>query len=191
LREYFGGTISGQEEYRAIAGFNLGYFSPNAKNKDPMVSPDAYESSSIEEHYAVNMEYFLMDSEYQCRRPALFQYFSKHFNLNPFPEVTCAKKTTFRLGSGQLFEVDPARVASVDYFLADAGDDFSSKWGHAMYRIVQCAPHRKAVNAECRFDHAYHVVLSARANVDDVVLSMMKGIFGGYSSQLFVIPLSN
>jgi hypothetical protein len=190
LREYFGGSISGQEEYRAIAGYSLGLFSSNSKNTDPMVSPDAYEASSIEEHYAVNMEYFLMDSEYQCRRPALFQYFSKHFKFNPHPEVSCAKKLTFRLSSGQLFDVDPARVSSIDYFLADAGDDFSSKWGHAMYRIVQCAPHRKVVNAECRFDHPYHIILSARANVDDVVLDMLKGFFGGYSSQLFAIPLS-
>jgi hypothetical protein len=190
MREYFGGTISGQEEYRAIAGYNLGFFSSNSKNQDPMVSPDAYETSSIEEHYAVNMEYFLMDSEYQCRRPALFQYFSKHFKFNPFPEVLCAKKMTFRLSNGQLFEVDPTRVASIDYFLADAGDDFSSKWGHAMYRIVQCATHRKVVNAECRFDYASHIILSARANVDDVVIDMLKGFFGGYSSQLFAIPLS-
>jgi hypothetical protein len=36
--------------------------------------PDSYELSSPKEYIAVNMEYFLLDPSYACRRPALYQY---------------------------------------------------------------------------------------------------------------------
>ncbi|HWU44490.1 MAG TPA: hypothetical protein VN132_13660, partial [Bdellovibrio sp.] len=42
-------------------------------------SPDPYEMRSPREMFAVNMEYFLTDPEYKCRRPSLYRVLSKHF----------------------------------------------------------------------------------------------------------------
>ena len=42
-------------------------------------SPDRYELESPVEFVAVNLEYFLLDPAYACRRPALYRYFAAHF----------------------------------------------------------------------------------------------------------------
>jgi hypothetical protein len=64
-----------------------------------------------------------------------------------------------------------------------------SRWGHAMFRLIICAPERKQAGPECLQDVQYHVVLSYRANVEDMVLSYWKGMDGQYPSQLFILPL--
>jgi Mlc titration factor MtfA (ptsG expression regulator) len=46
-------------------------------------SPDIYETSSPLEFVAVNMEYFLLDPSYACRRPSLYRYYKEHFGWAP------------------------------------------------------------------------------------------------------------
>ncbi|MGH8345599.1 MAG: DUF4105 domain-containing protein, partial [Pseudomonas sp.] len=48
-------------------------------NRQIARSPDIYETSSPKEFVAVNMEYFLLDPSYACRRPALYRYYKEHF----------------------------------------------------------------------------------------------------------------
>ena len=48
-------------------------------NRQIARSPDIYEISSPKEFVAVNMEYFLLDPSYACRRPALYRYYEEHF----------------------------------------------------------------------------------------------------------------
>ena len=48
-------------------------------------SPDPYELTSPLEFVAVNLEYFLLDPSYACRRPSLHRYFSEHFGWAPEP----------------------------------------------------------------------------------------------------------
>jgi hypothetical protein len=64
-----------------------------------------------------------------------------------------------------------------------------SRWGHAMLRLVVCAPGH-APGPACRLDLAYHQVLSFRAFVDDVQISSWRGLTGSYPSRLFVLPLA-
>ena len=52
-------------------------------------SPDGYELASPVEFVAVNLEYFLLDPAYACRRPALYHYFAAHFGDEP-PQASCA-----------------------------------------------------------------------------------------------------
>ncbi|MHA6162728.1 DUF4105 domain-containing protein [Pseudomonas sichuanensis] len=155
-------------------------------------SPDSYELSSPKEYIAVNMEYFLLDPSYACRRPALNQYLSEHFGWAP-PQNTCAKALPF-LNAGNDFarqplgEIDPERVYEVDYLLAEANQNLVSRWGHSMLRLVICAPGRPRGPA-CRLDLDQSLVLSYRAFVNDVQLSSWGGLVGAYPSRLFVLPL--
>src|SRR3546814_8886738 len=45
-------------------------------------SPDPYELDSPAEFVAVNLEYFVLDPAYACRRPALHRYFVAHFGAD-------------------------------------------------------------------------------------------------------------
>lgn len=155
-------------------------------------SPDSYELSSPKEFVAVNMEYFLLDPSYACRRPALNQYLRDHFGWAPRQD-TCAKGLSF-LNAGSDFarqplgEIDPERVYEVDYLLAEANQNWVSRWGHSMLRLVICKPGRPR-GPDCRLDLDRHLVLSYRAFVNDVQLSSWDGLIGNYPSRLFVLPL--
>ena len=156
-------------------------------------SPDAYELSNPLEFVAVNLEYFLLDPSYACRRPSLHRYFSQHFDWHPAEVEACADALPI-LNAGHdfartpLIEFDPERVYEVDYLFAEANDAWVSRWGHSMLRLVICAPGRPR-GPDCRLDLDHHLVLSFRAFVGDVQLSSWDGLTGVYPSRLFVLPL--
>ncbi|MHA7116225.1 DUF7844 domain-containing protein [Pseudomonas promysalinigenes] len=161
-------------------------------NAQFMRSPDSYEMSSPKEYIAVNMEYFLLDPSYGCRRPALNQYLRDHFGWAP-QQNTCAKGLPF-INAGSDFarqplgEIDPERVYQVDFLLAEANQNLVSRWGHSMLRLVICKPGRPR-GPDCRLDLDQSLVLSYRAFVNDVQLSSWDGLVGVYPSRLFVLPL--
>jgi hypothetical protein len=164
------------------------------QNRQIVRSPDIYEVSSPKEFVAVNMEYFLLDPTYACRRPALFEYFKAHFDWAPARQQSCAEGLPY-LNAGSDFaktplgKIDPQRVYAVDYLLAEANQNWASRWGHSMLRLVICAPGRP-LGPDCRLDLDQHLVLSYRAFVNDVQLSTWGGLMGQYPSRLFVLPLS-
>lgn len=156
-------------------------------------SPDAYELTNPLEFVAVNLEYFLLDPSYACRRPSLHRYFREHFGWQP-ADVTVCNTGLPILNAGHdfartpLVKLDPQRVYEVDYLFAEANDAWVSRWGHSMLRLVICAPGRPR-GPDCRLDLDHHLVLSFRAFVGDVQLSSWDGLTGVYPSRLFVLPL--
>lgn len=156
-------------------------------------SPDMYEISSPLEFVAVNMEYFLLDPAYACRRPALYDYYKKLFDWAPADKAECPTFYPY-LNAGNDFareplgKLDPERVYEVDYLLAEANQNLVSRWGHSMLRLVICKPGRPR-GPDCRLDLDQHLVLSYRAFVNDLQLSSWAGLTGGYPSRLFVLPL--
>ncbi|MFJ4144234.1 DUF4105 domain-containing protein [Pseudomonas sp. NPDC089734] len=157
-------------------------------------SPDIYETTSPLEFVAVNMEYFLLDPAYACRRPALYAYYKKHFGWAPPQKDDCPAFFPYLnagsdFGREPLGKLDPERVYAVDYLLAEANQNWVSRWGHSMLRLVICKPGRPR-GPDCRLDLDQHLVLSYRAFVGDVQLSSWDGLMGAYPSRLFVLPLA-
>lgn len=164
----------------------------NAKNPFTDRTPDRYELTSPKEFVAVNLEWFLLDPQYACRRPALFRYFAEHFHWQP-ATVECAPGQVFLqadpdFAAAAFEQIDPARIYAVDYLLAEGNDETMSRWGHSMLRLVVCAPGRTP-GPDCRLDLQYHRVLSFRAFVGDVQISGWRGLTGRYPSRLFLLPL--
>lgn len=159
--------------------------------KDVSRSPDPYEYANAQESLAVNMEYLLLDPEYGCRQPARAQFLRGELGM-PAPNLSCTQSRFVVSGrDGSRIDLDPSRVYQIHYLLAEPGKELMSRWGHAMVRLVLCNPSRREVGPECLKDLSHHVVLSYRANVDDLVTSYWKGVQGGYRSQLYVLPLSS
>jgi hypothetical protein len=156
-------------------------------------SPDRYELTSPVEFVAVNLEHFLLDPDYGCRRPDLYQYFAAQFASMP-PQAECAPDLIYlQVGTDAslppVLQLDPERVYAVEYLFAEGNDRPMSRWGHSMLRLVVCAPGR-ARGPDCRLDLQYHQVLSFRAFVDDVQISSWRGLTGSYPSRLYVLPLA-
>ncbi|MDD4976654.1 MAG: DUF4105 domain-containing protein [Bacteriovorax sp.] len=187
---HFGSTqVSGLKSFFKLSDWkrNLLY-QGSSKNLSQKRSIDPYEYKSLEEHYAVNFEYFILDSEYKCKRPSYYLYFQEQFKTSPHADSLCKINTQVRLDDTKnIINIDPERVYRVDYLLASKGDEAISGFGHSMYRLIVCAPFRKTVSAECLKDKLYHVVLSYRANVTDIKSNPLKGLVGKYDSILFML----
>ena len=160
-------------------------------------SPDPEEFKSAEESFAVNFEFFMKDPDFKCRRPSFYKYFSNLLKSSPFDSHDCQMNHTVTLISESSTsdkpivtrEIDPSRIYQVHYLFAGKGKQMMSRWGHAMFRLVLCAPGRP-VGPDCLNDYAYHVVISYRANVEDMHIDYMKGMNGAYASQLFLMNMS-
>jgi len=154
---------------------------------------DAYEATNPRETLAVNMEYFLLDPNFACRKPSLAHFLSQHFQWQPF-KTTCQIPMVYvnsTSGSAkELLSTLPIdRIYEVDFLLADVGTDIESRFGHAMLRLVICAP-GKPLSEDCRKDISSNLVLSFRASVTDFQTSLIKGMTGAYPSRLFILPLT-
>jgi hypothetical protein len=164
------------------------------KNDQYLRTPDAYELSNPREFVAVNLEYFLLDPEYRCRRPGLHDYFSEHFGWAPSATADCAPGLPYLNGGLDvdqpvLGQLDEARIYQVHYLLAEPEGALVSRWGHSMLRVVMCAPGRP-LGPDCLLDVEHHLVLSFRAFVDDLQISSWDGLTGVYPSRLFMLPLA-
>lgn len=204
--DFNNGRISNSMEYIRRAGFKKGLLKVKNKNLQAMRSADLYELVNIAESFAVNMEYFTMDPEFMCRKPSMFDYFSRLLEVDPFPNRNCKISSTVMVSTQQdgyvPVQLDSSRVYRIDYLLASAGKDMMSGFGHSMFRIVMCAPEHldqltnKMIPAtpfgkKCLEDKFYHLIVSYRANVEDSKLSYMKGVFGGYPSLLYILPFAD
>lgn len=161
-------------------------------NQNTTKTPDQYEFENAREAFAVNIEHFLYDPTYKCRRPTFYEYYSKKLKQTPFKNESCKssqKVVTYHLdGAKSLYDLDPERVYEVHYLLAGKGDQAMSRFGHSMYRIVVCAPETKK-GPDCLKDTNYHLVLSFRANIADPQINTLKGLNGEYPSELFIFSL--
>lgn len=162
-------------------------------------SPDRYEFKNSAETFAVNFEYFLYDADYKCRRQTYYEYYSNILGVKPNSDSNCEaiKKIMVTSGISNITKeeslvrnIDFDRLYQVHYLFAGKGTQVMSRFGHAMYRLVFCAP-GKPKGPSCMNDTAYHVVLSFRANVQEVTTSYTKGMNGEYPSQLFFLALTD
>lgn len=186
-------TFSSEPHFRALTYWQDGMFKSKLINQKQIRTPDAYEFSKPQESLAVNFEYFLLDEEYGCRRPGLYHYFQKKLDHDPYPLKNCNASSEIELTTNYnnriisiKHDLDPARVYQIQYLLAGKGSAMMSRWGHAMFKIVLCAPERKTVGPECLQDKSYHIVAGFRARIDTARISSVKGVLGGYPSQIFL-----
>lgn len=198
-------NVSSDYSFVRKAGFKKTILGIRNKNVKALRSEDQYELKNIKESFAVNFEYFVMDSEFMCRRPSMFDYYKKLLKNDPFPNRNCKLNSSVMLTTQQgliPFKLDPKRVYRIDYLLASKGKELSSGFGHAMFRLVVCAPDRidpltmqhlseTPYGKKCENDQLYHVVVSYRANIEGSNENYLKGIFGGYPSILFMLPLTD
>ena len=198
------GIVSSDLKYQKLAGWNhhklfshLFTSRVAPSNEAKLRSPDLYEYSDIREYFAVNMEYFLLDPEYGCRRPTEHTFFVKHFGFNPYPNPGCQINTKVNfhflnanLETNPIADLDPKRVYEIHYLLAKKGASPGGHFGHSMFRFILCDPKRTEVGPECLKDVGHHAVLSFRALSTHARLDPWKALTGQYSSQgfLFYFP---
>lgn len=195
-------SISTKPEFLNLAGFpERGFMIPwrSAVNHLQEASPDPYEWKNPREALAVNMEYFVLDPSFSCRRPGLDRLFREHFGLpQKRRDNTCPLKPQVLINFSTQHEPsvrwetwDFAKLYQIHYLYAGSGAEGSSRFGHAMLRLVFCAPSRTQVGPDCLKDVFAHRVVSFRAAVNQPVVDWWKGLNGDYPAILFLMPFAD
>jgi hypothetical protein len=188
------GRLSRDPRLLDLAGWQVAALRPGRRSRNDFRdrSPDPYELHSPKEFVAVNLEHYLFDPDYACRRPGLAAYFDARFGWTPPARTSCTAGLLFVRDEARSDDphplLDPEHIHEVDYLLAEGNDRPMSRWGHSMLRLVVCAPGRPR-GPDCRLDLQYHLVLSFRAFVGDLQVSSWRGLTGSYPSRLFALPL--
>ncbi len=198
--------LSENPQYRFIAGWNnkkLMYaFWPRA------VQPYEY-AGDTGDHFAYNLEFFLLDPEYACRRPLLHNYISGTLKADPLANVrNCKVNTELLIPKSHAdtdtdpetgiavpvtrthlisYDLNPDHVYNVYYMRASMGGGIGG-FGHSMFRIVVCPPNM-SVSASCDKLIDHDLVINPRANVNQMMLDGARGFFGGYPSQFLASSL--
>jgi len=166
-------------------------------NKNNARSPDIYELKNPAETFAVNFEFFILDRNFQCRRPTYNDFYQKILGSSPFISNECEmnKKITIvsqSIDGKPIFtrDIDSSRIYQIHYLFAGKGKEMMSRWGHAMFRLIICAPGTE-VGPACLQDISNHIVVSYRANVEDMTIDYKKGMDGTYASQLFLMSMAS
>lgn len=201
-------SVSTLPEFMHAAGWpERGFLSRENQyiNQSAEGSANYYEAGSVLESFAVNMEFYLLDPQFQCHRPNLYNFLKDYFNgYTPFPETRCQStrkilisNTDFLFNKDEtkpvyeFVDLDESKLYQIHYFYAGKNNEMMSKFGHGMLRLVFCAPERKTVGPECLKDTKHHIVASFAAFIGDVQINPLDGLFGGYAAHLFMSRLSD
>lgn len=182
------GNISSSTPFLNVALWSSGVFSDSQKNYISLRSPDSYEDLSPAEYFAVNLEHFILDSEYACRRPSLHGFYVELFESDPLAPTRHCKVNTVVPHSFALLPLDlnPDRVYQIHYLIGGKGDSLEGHWGHSMIRIIGCAPQRTAPGPECLEDIAFHTVISFRADPGGIESNHLDLLLGKTPAEAFV-----
>ncbi|MGE3608474.1 MAG: DUF4105 domain-containing protein [Bacteriovoracaceae bacterium] len=192
-------TVSTRPWFLEASGFvfNGILFNTRIHPKGPnQRAVDVYERKNAKEFFAVNLEFFLLDEEFQCRKPFLYEVYAKHFETSPFSNSKCSPEKRVYIydmlgmdSKEAVFDLNPERIYELHYLFAGEGKKAMSRFGHAMLRLVICKPGRER-GPDCVKDIAYHKVISFRALIGDDNISTWKGLTGGYNSSMPIYTLT-
>ncbi|XGC82116.1 DUF4105 domain-containing protein [Bdellovibrio bacteriovorus] len=180
--------VSGSASYRNLSDYKGQRL--HSKNKLPLRLLNEHETDSAREHFAIHFSEFLLNPEFECRKPAFHAFFVGLTGSRPYPSGSCSGISHIFTSTGAWkIDIAPEKVYQVHFLYASKGEEMMSRWGHSMLRLIVCAPFRTTVGPECLTDVAFHLVLSYRANIDDVIINYWDGLTGKYPSQLMAFSM--
>ena len=145
-------------------------------------------AESLGERYARQASEYFVDDQYRCKYPLVARVLESVWD-HEFAAPPCSPLVPFLVsegeGANEVRWVDPARVYAVHLLFAGSSGSTMSRFGHVTLRIVQCAKERTAVDQHCEEDLFDHLSLGFKANIDELDLSLWKGIKGGYAMKLY------
>lgn len=140
------------------------------------------------EAYALHATEYFTDPRYRCKRPLAASVLEAAWGYRRAAN-TCNDLVPFMVAEGEsattIRWINPARVYAVHLLFAGSTGNSMSRFGHVTLRIVMCAKDRVVVDQGCEEDLLDHLSLGFKANIDELDLSVWKGIQGGYAMKLY------
>jgi hypothetical protein len=207
--------ISEKVRYRTLAvgwAGKIGAYTENESAFWPRAVSKYAFAHDVQNHFAHTFEFFILDPTFECRLPNQSEFLVAQLSdgTGESPDLyqsvksgKCAVNTEIRVIENftnemavpfidvSRYDLNPDKVAGVDYFRAGAGTGAASLFGHSMYRVrgvkpdslVEFCEEAKVGLGPC------DLILNHRANPVELRLDQLKGMMGGYPSQLLVSPI--
>jgi Domain of unknown function (DUF4105) len=138
--------------------------------------------------YAFHATEYFVDATYRCRHPLIATMLESVWEFHPEVE-RCSERVPFLVtenGKANAMRwVDPARVYAVHLLFAGEAGSTMSRFGHLSLRIIHCNEDRAIVDQRCEQDLFDHISMGFKANIDEIDLSLWKGVMGGYALKLY------
>lgn len=139
--------------------------------------------------YAFHATEYFSDPAYACKHPLVAQVLTSAWQLDTTSTPPCQPLLPFLVTesehASQVRWVDPARVYAIHLVFAGEAGQSMSRYGHVSMRVIQCHKDRATVDHQCESDLFDHISLGFKANIDEIDLSVWKGVTGGYQLKLY------
>jgi hypothetical protein len=146
------------------------------------------EPELLRDAYAYHATEYFADAAYRCKRPLVAKVLESIWDYAPAPQQ-CNNQFPFLVTEsskpGVVKWVDPSRVYAVHLLFAGESGSTMSRFGHVSLRLIQCNKDRVVVDKECEKDLFDHISLGFKASIDEIDLSLWKGMTGGYALKLY------
>lgn len=188
--------ISQDDKYKNFTANKSSFLqSPKFKIKDSKGSrsPDPYEFKNDKEHFAVNLEFALLDPGYACARPSTYRFISRLIKKKNDEKSKCNVFPVLANAGGiVLRKLDVDKLYQIHYLEASKGEKIESRFGHSMFRLIFCKDKTK-MGDNCLDDISEHIVVSYAANqtTTNPISNALKGLLGGYTTNLFLHAFSD
>ncbi|MBC86141.1 MAG: hypothetical protein CL677_03090 [Bdellovibrionaceae bacterium] len=143
------GLISNRPAFFNLTHFTYGFWGYKnlqitelgiEQKERPFNNLDVRELESPKEAFAVNMEYFLLNKNFNCIRPAMDHLFRRVLEISAPPERCDDSLIDIILTGGEdsRLSIDMDQVESVFLVVADPGEGIESRWGHIGLILASC-----------------------------------------------------
>jgi len=183
--------ISSHPRFQALAGLDA--FGHSARlNQFTGREINRRATINAKEAFATHFERFLTDTDYACRFPAMADYLSEILEhpINNGESPCRQNLTLFHLNQSSTIEIPFSRIYEIDFLWASEGKSSMSRFGHAMLRLVICAPNRE-YGADCRRDTRHHLVMNFVGVPEGIDLNVLRGLVGKFPLNLVVSSLTS
>ncbi len=185
---FFTRKVSSKDELKALGFWDLDSWFNKNHNSYHHRSVDSYEYKKKSEFFAVNFEYFILDKNYQCRRPGLYRFLKKSLKHTPYKNTVCDSYRIIEYPSKsgqQSFDLTTKNVVAIDFLFASEGKAIMSRFGHSMLRLITCPKGETNVDL-CRKKGNNHLIIGFLAHLEDFKINNYKGLTGQYPSELTI-----
>lgn len=176
-------TVSTQLKFKKLAKWSFEKTGGQSRNKKPLSSPDIYEKKSVEEYFAVNMEYYLLDMDYERKRPYHAQFLNRHFKLKRKIDDSTIFSSIPVFKGKKTLRFLPSSIRSISYLLASSGRTLGSGWGHSLLRLKGCQ-RKIPSNKKCSLNDKIDLVIAYSADLENKKINPIKGLIGSYPSRM-------
>lgn len=171
--------LSRLPEFETVSSFNDGSLFFSSHEYEFSNSPNTHEFTNSKEKFAVQLEFFAMDSNYKCREPNLYHYFTKTLGLTPQYQSNC-RTNSHVFTEDTKRKIELKNIFEAQLFISLPHKE-STPWGHSALLLKKCGS--ELVQGRCVEDKFEEIIVdySMDAIIDFGKSDVINALLGNFN----------